>query len=137
MRLRWRWQSRSGCFIVLCLGTTGIRKIRLRLMSMPRMSRRDTRCIRKKCEICHAYNGSGKTEIGAGQYPRPPDLRQPTIQNMSDGEIFFHITNGIRHTGMPAWELPERQAWQLVLYIRNLPKVAAPDRRAAGFKTVD
>jgi len=91
----------------------------------------------KKCEICHAYNGSGKTEIGAGQYPRAPDLRQPTIQNMSDGEVFFHITNGIRHTGMPAWELPERQAWQLVLYLRNLPKVAATDRTAAGFKTVD
>src|ERR1700739_4988877 len=30
---------------------------------------------RRKCDICHAYNGSGKTEIGAGQYPRPPDLR--------------------------------------------------------------
>src|SRR5919206_4638430 len=42
---------------------------------------------RKKCEICHAYNGSGKTEIGAGQYPRPPDLRQPAVQRMSDGEM--------------------------------------------------
>jgi mono/diheme cytochrome c family protein len=29
----------------------------------------------KKCEICHAYDGGGKTEIGSGQYPRPPDLR--------------------------------------------------------------
>src|SRR5581483_9257271 len=92
---------------------------------------------RKKCEICHAYNGSGKTEIGAGQYPRPPDLRNLTIQKMSDGELFFHITNGIRHTGMPAWGLPERKAWQLVLYLRNLPRVAAPDPAAAGFKTAD
>jgi predicted CXXCH cytochrome family protein len=80
--------------------------------------------FRKKCEICHGYDGSGKTEIAAGQYPRPPDLRDPVIQKMSDGEVFFHIKNGVRHTGMPAWEMPDRQAWQVVLYIRNLPKVA-------------
>ncbi|HTC37376.1 MAG TPA: hypothetical protein VK693_00420, partial [Steroidobacteraceae bacterium] len=29
----------------------------------------------QKCEICHAYDGGGRTEIGSGQYPRPPDLR--------------------------------------------------------------
>jgi hypothetical protein len=40
---------------------------------------------------------------------------------MTDGELFYHIRNGIRNTGMPAWNLPERQIWQLVLYIRNLP----------------
>src|SRR5258708_33896544 len=26
----------------------------------------------KKCEICHAYDGGGKTEIGSGQNPRAP-----------------------------------------------------------------
>jgi predicted CXXCH cytochrome family protein len=46
---------------------------------------------------------------------------------MSDGEIFYHIRNGIRNTGMPAWDLPDRQIWQLVAYIRNLPMVAARD----------
>jgi predicted CXXCH cytochrome family protein len=81
---------------------------------------------RQKCEICHAYNGSGKTEIAAGQYPRAPDLRAPLVQGMTDGELLFHITNGIRHTGMPAWNLPPRKAWQLVLYIRQLPKLVAP-----------
>lgn len=78
---------------------------------------------RQKCDICHAYNGSGKTEIGAGQYPRPPDLRSATIQRLTDGELLFHITNGIRHTGMPAWNLAQRQGWQLVAYLRELPKL--------------
>ena len=87
---------------------------------------------RQKCDICHAYNGSGKTEIGAGQYPRPPDLRETTVQQMTDGELLFHITNGIRHTGMPAWNLAERQGWQLVLYLRELPKLSvAPSDSAA------
>jgi mono/diheme cytochrome c family protein len=70
---------------------------------------------RQKCEICHAYNGGGKTEISAGQYPRPPDLRDPFVQEMSDGELLFHIVNGIRHTGVPAWNLPTQRGWQLVL----------------------
>ena len=81
---------------------------------------------RSKCQLCHGYDGGGKTEIASGQYPRPPDLRSAQeVQQMSDGELFYHIRNGIRHTGMPAWELPERKLWQASAYLRNLPKTAA------------
>jgi predicted CXXCH cytochrome family protein len=80
---------------------------------------------RQKCEICHANDGSGKTDIGAGQYPRPPDLRSAGIQSMPDGEVFYHIRNGIRHTGMPGWGMPDDHIWQLVAYLRNLPKGAS------------
>jgi len=80
---------------------------------------------RTKCEGCHGYDGAGKTEVGAGQYPRPPDLRGADVQRMSDGELFYHIQNGIRHTGMPAWDMPERKIWQVSAYLRNLPRVAA------------
>jgi predicted CXXCH cytochrome family protein len=79
---------------------------------------------REKCEICHGYDGSGKTTIGAGQYPHPPALSSAAIQAMPDGEIFYHIRNGIRNTAMPAWGLPDREIWQLVSYMRDLPKVA-------------
>ena len=68
----------------------------------------------QKCEPCHGYDGGGKTEIGSGQYPRPPALKSMDVSSMSDGEIFYHIRNGIRNTGMPAWQLPDRQIWQLV-----------------------
>jgi predicted CXXCH cytochrome family protein len=81
--------------------------------------------FRQKCETCHAYDGNGKTEIGAGEYPRPPTLRSMNILVMPDGEIFYHIRNGIRNTGMPAWSMPDAQIWQLVAYLRNLPKVAS------------
>jgi predicted CXXCH cytochrome family protein len=79
--------------------------------------------FRQKCELCHAYDGAGKTEIGSGAFPRPPALRV-VATSMSDGEIFYHIRNGIRNTGMPAWNMPDNQIWQLVAYIRNLPNVA-------------
>ena len=87
---------------------------------------------RQKCELCHAYDGSGKTDIGSGVYPRPPDLRSDDVQKMSDGEIFYHIKNGIRHTGMPGWQLPDRKLWQVSAYLRNLPKVAALSTQASA-----
>lgn len=79
--------------------------------------------FRQNCEICHGYDGRGKTMVGSGEYPRPPVLR-PLIASMTDGEVFYHIRNGIRNTGMPAWTLPDRQVWQLVLYMRNFPRTA-------------
>src|SRR5512146_2799172 len=43
---------------------------------------------RQKCEGCHGYDGSGRTEIGSGQYPHPPDLKAAVVQGQSDGELF-------------------------------------------------
>jgi predicted CXXCH cytochrome family protein len=80
---------------------------------------------RQKCATCHGYDGKGATEIGASMYPRAPSLGAPAVQSMSDGEVFYHIRNGIRNTAMPAWNLPDRQIWQLVLYLRKLPITAA------------
>ena len=86
---------------------------------------------REKCETCHAYDGGGKTPIGSNEFPRVPTLRSPAIAATSDGELFYHIRNGIRNTGMPAWNLPDRQIWQLVSFIRHLPGVAAMSPEAA------
>jgi len=81
--------------------------------------------FKQKCVICHAYDGSGRTEIGAGEYPRPPALRSVPIASLTDGEIFYYIRNGIRNTGMPAWQMPDAQLWQIVAYLRHLPRTAA------------
>src|SRR5215469_594917 len=82
------------------------------------------RLFQQTCETCHAYDGGGKTEIGSGAYPRPPVLRT-LLPSMSDGEVFYHVRNGIRNTAMPAWGMPDRQLWQLVAYMRHLPLVAS------------
>jgi mono/diheme cytochrome c family protein len=55
------------------------------------------------CAICHGNDGSGQSELGKGLYPKPPDMRQPRTQSLSDGEIFWIIQNGVRFTGMPAF----------------------------------
>ena len=85
------------------------------------------------CAICHANNGSGDVEIGRHMYPPAPDMRRPETQQMTDGELFFIIQNGIRLTGMPAWgggsSHDEQDSWKLVDFIRHLPELAADEER--------
>ncbi|HSF10983.1 MAG TPA: cytochrome c [Nitrospirales bacterium] len=79
------------------------------------------------CATCHANDGSGKTHMGPNFYPPVPDLRDPAIQAMADGELFYIIHYGIRFTGMPAWGkgLPEEDldSWKLVQLIRHFPDI--------------
>ncbi len=75
------------------------------------------------CGICHANNGSGKTQINSGLYPPAPDMREKETQDLTDGEIFYIIKNGIRFTGMPGWGGEDEENWNLVLFIRHLPKL--------------
>ena len=86
------------------------------------------------CATCHGNDGSGNTEIGKSLYPKAPDMRLPRTQQLSDGEIFYFIENGVRLTGMPAWAngTPEgeRSSWQLVNFIRRLSKLTADDLAA-------
>jgi mono/diheme cytochrome c family protein len=83
------------------------------------------------CATCHANDGSGKTTIGQGLWPKAPDMRQARTQNLSDGELFWIIENGIRFTGMPAWSTGTKEgedaSWHLVHFIRRLPKLTAEE----------
>jgi len=80
------------------------------------------------CAVCHGNDGSGDTEAGRGLYPRAPDMRLAATQNLSDGELFYIIENGVRLTGMPAWSTGtkegETSSWHLVHFIRHLPKLS-------------
>lgn len=80
------------------------------------------------CSSCHGNDGSGQTEIGRGLYPRAPDMRLPSTQALSDGELFSIIRNGIRLTGMPAWgnatAEDDLSTWKLVRFIRHLPNLS-------------
>ncbi len=79
------------------------------------------------CATCHANDGSGKTAINAGLYPPAPDMRQSGTQQLSDGELFYIIRNGIRFTGMPGWGGEDEENWKLVLFIRHLPRLSSKE----------
>jgi mono/diheme cytochrome c family protein len=78
------------------------------------------------CAICHSLDGSGDTAIGSNLYPPAPDMRDAHTQELSDGELFYIINNGIRLSGMPAWggQHSDEETWQLVSFIRQLPNLS-------------
>ncbi len=82
------------------------------------------------CAICHGADGKGASEIGRHMAPRVPDMTRPRTQGLTDGEIFYIISNGVRWTGMPAWkdEHSAEDTWRLVSFIRHLPHLT-PDER--------
>ena len=82
------------------------------------------------CTACHANNGSGDTMYGKTMYPRPPDMHQKDTQDMSDGELYYTIKNGVRLSGMPAFGDPgddDTDSWKLVGFIRHLPQLTSTE----------
>ncbi len=60
-------------------------------------------------------------------------LRLPETQNLSDGELFWIIENGVRFTGMPAFSEGGghggmQDSWTLVHFIRHLPHLTPAER---------
>jgi mono/diheme cytochrome c family protein len=80
------------------------------------------------CAVCHANDGSGDTPIGRNLYPKAPDMREDATQSLTDGELFYIITNGIRLSGMPAWGAggpdDDHGSWGLVHFVRHLSDIS-------------
>ncbi len=119
---------------------------RLRRMAMPGRSRELKNPIQASpevlsraaahfadhCASCHGNDGRGNTLIGRGLYPKPPDMVQPSTQDLTDGEIYYIIENGIRFTGMPAFGEQtgndnDLESWDLVHFIRHLPGMTSEE----------
>jgi hypothetical protein len=82
------------------------------------------------CATCHANDGTGDSMLGKTMYPRPPDMRQSSTQNQSDGELYYTIENGVRLSGMPAFGKPgdtDADSWKLVCFVRHLPALTSDE----------
>lgn len=83
------------------------------------------------CATCHGNSGNGSTQFKGTMYPRPTDLRSHDTQGMSDGELYYTISNGIRWSGMPAFGSPgdkDENVWKIVAYVRHLPKLTTSEQ---------
>ena len=60
-------------------------------------------------------------------------MRAGATQRLTDGELFYIIQNGVRFTGMPAFRTGtpdpagDKQAWELVSFVRHLPGITADE----------
>jgi mono/diheme cytochrome c family protein len=92
------------------------------------------------CAPCHGNDGRGMTLIGRGLYPKPPDMTEAGTQELSDGELYYIIENGVRFTGMPGFgeetdNTQDTETWDLVHFIRHLP--ALTDEDVAAMKRMN
>ncbi|RUL72192.1 PQQ-dependent sugar dehydrogenase [Dyella choica] len=77
------------------------------------------------CASCHGTVGQGSGNI--------PALRQGPAQQVTEGSLFWFITQGAVANGMPSWaSLPEQQRWQIVAYLKTLPEVKTAAAEAAA-----
>ena len=80
-----------------------------------------------QCASCHGVPGHD-VPFAAGMYPRAPQLwkkhSRGNVVGVSDddaGETFWKVKNGIRLTGMPAFEhvLSSTDMWDVSLLLKN------------------
>lgn len=82
------------------------------------------------CAPCHSRVGDGQGLIVKRGMQQPPSFHTDRIRHMPDGQVFATISNGIRV--MPAYkaQIPVRDRWAIVAYLRALQISQA--RRAAN-----
>lgn len=81
----------------------------------------------ESCANCHGDTGKGDGPDAAMYSVKPADLTDAHMMSeMTDGEIFYKITEGRKP--MPAFKkmLSEEQRWQLVHFVRSFAPKPAP-----------
>jgi mono/diheme cytochrome c family protein len=79
----------------------------------------------EKCASCHGDTGKGDGPDASSHEPAPSNFTDVNLMHaVTDGELFYKITEG--HRPMPSFKkrLTEEQRWRLVLLIRSF---AAPN----------
>jgi mono/diheme cytochrome c family protein len=78
----------------------------------------------ENCAKCHGNDAEGR-------HARP-SLRSERVAHATDGELAWLLRNGSLHKGMPTWSsLPEPERWQLIAFLRSLPRDGPPGAAAA------
>jgi mono/diheme cytochrome c family protein len=89
---------------------------------------------RDQCAACHGFHGK-PSSFGAHMFPDAPPLWEKHhhndvvgVSNDPPGETYWKVSNGIRLTGMPAYNqvLTDTQMWQVSLLLANADKPLPP-----------
>jgi mono/diheme cytochrome c family protein len=80
------------------------------------------------CVECHGRDGQNTGVPFAARVDPPiPSMASAEVQAYTDGQLKWIIDNGIFPSGMPASKgtLNDQEVWQMVLYLRNLPRAGS------------
>jgi len=88
------------------------------------------------CTNCHGAPGVEWAKFSEGLRPDPPDLKE-LVDQRKPQELFWVVKNGIHMTGMPSFgliEVPDREIWTIVAFLKKLPSVSEADFKAWAAK---
>ena len=74
------------------------------------------------CAPCHDRTGSGRGMVGAKSMWLANSLHDDRAKQMVDGEIFQVISYGRRSMPSYRFQIPERDRWAIVSYVRALQR---------------
>ena len=82
---------------------------------------------RMNCAGCHGERGQPSHWGTTGFYPRVPQFAEAPSR-LSPAEMFFVVKNGIRYTGMAAWDgmLSDSDIWKVVTFLNNIQSLPEP-----------
>jgi mono/diheme cytochrome c family protein len=85
----------------------------------------------RHCAQCHGAPGIAPDAIALGMMPSPPNFALMG-HDLPAPEIYWAVSNGIKMTGMPAWEfrLTERERWAVVAFLKQSPALTPAEYRA-------
>jgi len=76
----------------------------------------------KTCAMCHGKTGDADGPAVIELNIHPAKLSDPKLANESDGSLFWKITTGKKPMPTYGKRLSETDRWNLVNYIRTIPK---------------
>jgi mono/diheme cytochrome c family protein len=88
------------------------------------------------CVNCHGAPGVNWAKFSEGLRPDPPDLKELVDQRRPQ-DLFWVVKHGIHMTGMPSFglvEVPDREIWTIVAFLKKLPTVTEADFKAWSTK---
>jgi mono/diheme cytochrome c family protein len=91
----------------------------------PAQLRRGFALFRAHCVQCHGAPGVAPEPFALALRPLATPLARTGLDR-SPGYIYWVVKNGIKMTGMPAWEfrMDERDLWATVAFVKHLPSLA-------------
>ena len=88
---------------------------------------------RDKCAQCHGETGKGDGRDAARYDPQPADFTDANrFHGVTDGELFYKISEGKKPMPVFKTRLTEDQRWELVLLIRSFASPQAPAEKPAS-----